>query len=71
MVFDAMLGLLPPVPWEVMALQPVALLQICGLEAATSVESANNPEASISSLQLCSALHGSARGMPDTAGPLR
>ena len=38
MVLDAVLSLLPPVPWEVLALQPAALLQICELEAATSAE---------------------------------
>ena len=36
---DAACGIgLPPVPWEGMALQPVASLQICDLEAATSAE---------------------------------
>ena len=68
MVLDAVLGLLPPVSWELMALQPVASLQICNLEAAKSAEvtCALKPQA----LSFASALHGSARGMPDTAGPL-
>ena len=68
MVLEAVLGLLLPVSWEVMALQPVALLQICDLEVQNSLRSLNLPDAS--SLKLCSALHGSARGMPDNAGPL-
>ena len=37
MVLDVVLGLLPPVPWEVLALQPVASLQICDLDVQNSL----------------------------------
>ena len=53
MVLDSVLGLLSPMRWEVLAMQPVALLQICNLEAAESAEVTCALKPQASSLKLC------------------